>query len=1051
MFQNSVFYQHINNIDKDLLKQKFQEFKTNYQDPTKNEQIKSSKEEQYQEGFLRDIFVNILGYTINPEPNFNLITEKRNESSDKKNTRKADAAIIIDNKTKCVIELKGCNTTNLNKVVSQVLDYKGHHSGCRYMVISNFAKLQFYIDDATKFIEFDLFNLDYDNFEKLYTLLAYEQIKADIPALIKEQSISREEDITKKFYKDYSDFKNALFDNICELNPSFDKLELFTKTQKLLDRFLFIFFCEDKGLLAPNSMNEILERYKKLKQWDEYKPLYDLIKKFFVWIDTGFKNGHFDIFAYNGGLFKTDDLLDNLKISDDLLQKHCKKLADYNFDSEISVDILGHIFEHSISEIEIKQNELKGIQKADKRKKDGVFYTPAYITKYIVESTLGTFCEAKKNELGINDADFADINANKRKDKISKIAILKKYREFLFGLKICDPACGSGAFLNATLKFLKAEHQLIDEMENNFYGTPLQLNYNDNKILENNIYGVDINSESVDIAKLSLWLNTAKKGEKLTTLTDNIKCGNSLISDEFDWQKEFPKVFENGGFDVIIGNPPYVKEYTNKSAFDGFRNSPYYKGKMDLWYAFVCCGIDLLRDNGILGFIAQNNWTTSEGASIMRNKVLKDTKILQMVDFNTYMVFETASIQTMIMVFQKNTSDDNYLVDYRKLVGNNYETKDIIEFLEKRDNSKIQYLTPQISRQALFNKSITFSKNKNLLNKIAENKLYLLPNEATNGIHTHHDCVTKNINQQFSDLKIGSGIFVLSQNERDVLALSEKESELIKPFFASDEISRFYTNPKNKSWIIYTNSNFKNQNSMNDYPKLKSHLDFFGKAITSDNKPYGLHRARDEYFFKGEKIVSLRKCVGKPCFSYNNFDCYVPAMYYVIKTERWNMKFLTCLLNSKLVEFWLRNKGKMQGNNFQIDKAPLLEIPIPNADPETQKQLADFADEMIRLNAEISSLSNDFFTILRANNYEIAKIPTALNEFYNLDFKEFLKLTKLKIDMSKQEDLLKFFNKYKQQCQTLNEQIVKTESKINQAVYKLYELNDDEIKMIENS
>ena len=588
-------------------------------------------------------------------------------------------------------------------------------------------------------------------------------------------------------------------------------------------------------------------------------------------------------------------------------------------------------------------------------------------------------------------------------------------------------------------------------MENNFYGTPLQLNYNDNKILENNIYGVDINSESVDIAKLSLWLNTAKKGEKLTTLTDNIKCGNSLISDEFDWQKEFPKVFENGGFDVIIGNPPYVKEYTNKSAFDGFRNSPYYKGKMDLWYAFVCCGIDLLRDNGILGFIAQNNWTTSEGASIMRNKVLKDTKILQMVDFNTYMVFETASIQTMIMVFQKNTSDDNYLVDYRKLVGNNYETKDIIEFLEKRDNSKIQYLTPQISRQALFNKSITFSKNKNLLNKIAENKLYLLPNEATNGIHTHHDCVTKNINQQFSDLKIGSGIFVLSQNERDVLALSEKESELIKPFFASDEISRFYTNPKNKSWIIYTNSNFKNQNSMNDYPKLKSHLDFFGKAITSDNKPYGLHRARDEYFFKGEKIVSLRKCVGKPCFSYNNFDCYVPAMYYVIKTERWNMKFLTCLLNSKLVEFWLRNKGKMQGNNFQIDKAPLLEIPIPNADPESQKQLADFADEMIRLNAEISSLSNDFFTILRANNYEIAKIPTALNEFYNLDFKEFLKFTKLKIDMSKQGDLLKFFNEYKQQCQKLNKQIVKTESKINQAVYKLYELNEDEINMIENS
>ena len=140
----------------------------------------------------------------------------------------------------------------------------------------------------------------------------------------------------------------------------------------------------------------------------------------------------------------------------------------------------------------------------------------------------------------------------------------------------------------------------------------------------------------------------------------------------------------------------------------------------------------------------------------------------------------------------------------------------------------------------------------------------------------------------------------------------------------------------------------------------------------------------------------------------------------------------------------------IRSGDYHIYPEHIRNIPIPNADPEIQKQLADFADEMIRLNAEISSLSNGFFTILRANNYEIAKIPTALNEFYNLDFKEFLKLTKLKIDMSKQEDLLKFFNEYKQQCQTLNKQIVKTESKINQAVYKLYELNDDEINMIEN-
>lgn len=1029
MFQNSVFYQHINNIDKDLLKQKFQEFKTNYQDPAKIEQIKSSKEEQYQEGFLRDIFVNILGYTINPEPNFNLITEKRNESSDKKDSRKADAAIIIDNKTKCVIELKGTNTTDLKKVEDQAFIYKNHNKGCRYVVISNFAKLRFYIDDATKFIEFDLFELDYDNFEKLYTLLAYEQIKADIPALIKEQSISREEDITKKFYKDYSDFKNALFDKICELNPSFDKLELFTKTQKLLDRFLFIFFCEDKGLLAPNSMDGILERYKKLKRWDEYKPLYDLIKKFFAWIDTGFKNEHFDIFAYNGGLFKTDDLLDNLKISDDLLQKHCKKLADYNFDSEISVDILGHIFEHSISEIEIKQNELKGIQKADKRKKDGVFYTPAYITKYIVESTLGTLCEAKKNELGINDADFADINANKRKDKISKIAILKKYREFLFGLKICDPACGSGAFLNATLKFLKAEHQLIDEIENKFYGTPLQLNYNDNKILENNIYGVDINSESVDIAKLSLWLNTAKKGEKLTTLSDNIKCGNSLISDEFDWQKEFPKVFENGGFDVIIGNPPYFNVQTlgAGSSYVKYLQENYtdiWQDKSDILFYFIDKALEISKNK--IGFIISNAFLFSDKAQKLRAKILKSKRFSHIVNFEKQKIFANAGITTCMVFFENNPKPFKAM----NLKDDKLSEIEISNFIENKNN--------------FFNVAL---KENSVFALVDDNIAKI--NKKIDGNHK----LLRNI------LKIGSGMQT-GLNEIFCFDYYPKEfpKEFIKKRMCGENIERYNLLSKDE-YILY----FENVENFDDLPQsIKEHLNNnkeklsqraqIKRSPTSSWWKYTFTMHKE--FYNLPKIWCSYRCKSNKFVLDESSDFIGLTNTTVIfgTDPEISLKYILCLLNSSTLNFRYKSIGKQTGSGvFEYVPNAVEKLPIPIAPKESQKQLADFADEMIRLNAEISSLSNGFFTILRANNYEIAKIPTALNEFYNLDFKEFLKLTKLKIDMSKQEDLLKFFNKYKQQCQTLNKQIVKTESKINQAVYKLYELNDDEIKMIENS
>lgn len=408
-------------------------------------------------------------------------------------------------------------------------------------------------------------------------------------------------------------------------------------------------------------------------------------------------------------------------------------------------------------------------------------------------------------------------------------------------------------------------------------------------------------------------------------------------SEFFLWHTWFSDVFNRpndcNGFDIVIGNPPYIKEYTNKASFDGFReNSPYYMGKMDLWYGFACHGIDLLRENGLLCFIAQNNWTTSSGAKLMRKKVITDSKIRQMLDFNTYMVFENADIQTMVMLFERNNIVDNYYFDYRILLAPS-QKEDMLSLLEKQKTANTKYLTPKIKRNAYIDKLLTFSENDSIFEKIATGKSYLQESEATNGIHTHHDCVSNKINREFPDLPVGKGIFVLTQNEKEALHLSKTEQSLVKPYYTSDEIYRYFTYPVTKTWIIYTNSEYKKKNSMDNFPKLKFHLDSVKKAITSDNKPYGLHRAREEHFFKNEKIVSLRKCVEKPCFSYNDFDCYVPAMYYVIQTSRWNMKFLTGLLNSKLVAFWLRHKGKMQGENYQVDKEPLLGIPLPSATP----------------------------------------------------------------------------------------------------------------------
>ena len=133
---------------------------------------------------------------------------------------------------------------------------------------------------------------------------------------------------------------------------------------------------------------------------------------------------------------------------------------------------------------------------------------------------------------------------------------------------------------------------------------------------------------------------------------------------------------------------------------------------------------------------------------------------------------------------------------------------------------------------------------------------------------------------------------------------------------------------------------------MDTYQSLKTHLDKFTDIITSVNHPYGLHRAREERFFKGDVIVSLRKSPNRPSFTYVDFDCYVSATFYLIKSNRFDLKFITGFLNSKLIAFWLKNKGKMQGQNFQIDKEPLVTIPIFIPDQETQEIIRTSVEEI---------------------------------------------------------------------------------------------------------
>lgn len=657
LFQNSVLEKYIKTLDKDEISRKWILFKNHFQDTKIQNNIRNAKEEQYQEGFLRDLFVNILGYTLNPQSNFNLTTEHKNV----KDSRKADGAIIIDNKVIGVIELKGTNTTDLKSVETQAFGYLNNQTGCVYVITSNFEKIRFYINNAIEYFEFNLFTLSEQEFNLLYLCLSYNSLSNSIPIKIKEESLSQEDTITKKLYKDYSEFKHKLYYNLVELNPQFDKLLLFKKSQKLIDRLLFILFGEDRGLLPPNSIREILKQWKQLVELDEYKPLYDRFKKYFNYLNTGYKGKHHNIFAYNGGLFKSDEVLDNIKIADELLYKYTLKLSDYDYNSEVDVNILGHIFENSLNELDELKSEIEG-QEIDKsktkRKKDGVFYTPKYITKYIVENTVGNLCNEKKKELLINEEDYYTERKQNKTTKEKLLNKLKLYKEWLLNITIIDPACGSGAFLNEALNFLIEEHKYVDELEAKLFGDDILLQNYENSILENNLFGVDVNEESVEIAKLSLWLRTAKRNRKLNSLNENIKCGNSLIDNKeiagekaFNWQEEFPKVFENGGFDIVIGNPPYVQ--VNDLMYSNYETQKC----SDLYAYFFEKGLQILKSNGYFAYITPSLFIKGMKFESLRKYLLKNTTILEILDKGDK-VFEDVKMPTSISVLLKTKKEN---------------------------------------------------------------------------------------------------------------------------------------------------------------------------------------------------------------------------------------------------------------------------------------------------------------------------------------------------------------------------------------------------------
>lgn len=1064
------------------------------------------KIETQNKGHFRDLMIDALGYPREK------IREEVNRLDFSCIPPSGSGGVLFELKSrkKKLFEFQGYDKKEQDTPITQAITYIEKNPEIDYAVVTNFEEFVLITRESMRaecykftFPPKKMKLLEQEIIEFI-SIFSKDSIDSRFIKTLKHETEVEEEDLTDDFYKLYHQTRLMLI-HAFQDKSNVDNDDAIKFAQTYLNRLIFLFFAEDNNLVKKDIFSDgILALLNSGDVKEKTTKISDYIQTIFSWMDTGSNeidnksgfNGEFfkepmdrNAFFYD---FKEKSFFDKItekvpvpervklnKIRQNAVDRYNGKISpiiinllkmdSYDFNDEpddskdqdtdeyhekISVNILGHIFEQSIGDLEELQNKKKS-----QRKKEGVFYTPEYVTEYICKNTIIPYLSKK----GVTEPhqlilEYKD-NIQELEDKFQKI-------------KILDPACGSGAFLVKSVDILLSIHDEIQKFKQKGgsyihatkgkrSGTQKWMTFDKESekvfargIIKDNIYGVDINSESVEITKLSLFLKIASKGRQLIGLSARIQHGNSLTDKNddgtgFDWNAEFPEILseklrDEPGFDIVVTNPPYAKEMDNKDTFEPVINADlgdYHQGKMDYWYFFVHRAIEVLKDGGRFGLITNSYWYKSSGSKKMIQRI-KDNLILEKcVDFGKIKVFKDVSDKHMIHLYRKNKTQANDKTTYIKL--DKKEFKKVILEKNKIIKPYSKLFTPDLSLD-FFPDEIDF-KNCSDLGDVYN---------SSTGVQESTDKVDQNALDEIGskEFQVGDGIFVLSESEMKSLNFSNQEQEVLKKYLVSTAVGKYSISFKNE-YLIYSDEGVREKISDGEYPNIQKHLDNLSPFITSVNHPYGLHRPRPDHFFLNPKLI-CKGMFSSPEFYYDEEQYFVGFSFSVIskKDSNFDLKYLLGLLNSNMARYWFNRYGKHRGVGVDIGVTKFRLFPVFNADENQQKQIISLVEKLLKnYKSKIEEEQNFWNRVF--HKFNISSISTDFKNFYTIQFNEFLseleKISQSTLTPTEQEDWEQYFKTKTDSITKIDKVISKDDHELNDLIYKLYQFSDSEISILD--